>query len=111
MDNVKTDKYYFEKAINDIDAVEKYFDHKTYEEFMADSMLIDAIMFRLVQLIENIKKISPDFKASHSNIEWGNIMGFRNGIVHEYGETDYTIVYEVVSKDLLELKELFEQCL
>lgn len=108
MDNVKNDKYYFKKAINDIDAIEAYFNNKTYDEFMMDSMLIDAIMFRLIQLIENIKKISLDFKENHPNIEWGNIMGFRNGIVHEYGETDYTIVYEVVSKDLLELKGLFE---
>lgn len=111
MDSIKNDKYYFQKAMNDINAIEKYFDNKAYDEFIADSMLIDAIMFRLVQLVVSIKKISLEFKNNHPNIEWGNIMGFRNGIVHEYGETDYTIVYEVVSKDLFELKDLFEQCL
>jgi len=111
MDNLKNDKYYFEKVINDIDAIEKYFGNKAYEEFIADPMMIDAIMFRLVQLIENIKKISLEFKDAHPNIEWGNIMGFRNGIVHEYAKTDYTIVYDVVSKDLLELRNLILQYL
>ena len=107
MDNKKTDNYYFKKAIDDINAIEKYFDNKPYDEFINDSMLIDAVMFRLVQLIENIKKISLIFKDEHPEIKWGDIIGFRNGIVHEYGKTDYTIVYEIISSNLFELKELF----
>ena len=109
MDNAKNDKYYFQKAIDDIDAIQKYVNQKTYEEFMADELLIDAVMFRLVQLIENVKEISDDFKKEHQEIVWRNVIGFRNRIVHEYGKTDYTVVYEVISKDLLELRELFVQ--
>ena len=33
-------------------------------------------------------------------------MGFRNGIVHEYGKTDYTIVYEVTTKNLFPLRDV-----
>ena len=66
-------------------------------------------MFRLIQLVENIKNISLEFKNNHQEIEWGKIVGFRNGIVHEYGKTDYTTVYEVISKDIYDLKELFEK--
>ena len=109
MDNVKDDKYYFKKAVEEIEIIERYVADKTYSEFMADEKLIDAVMFRLVQLIENVKKISQSFKNSHPSIEWGNIVGFRNGIVHHYGKTDYSIVYEVASHDLSELKEVFIQ--
>ena len=63
-------------------------------------------MFRLVQMIENIRKISTDFKTNNPQIPWGKIMGFRNGIVHEYGKTDYTIVYEVITDNLNPLKEV-----
>ena len=38
MDNVKNDNYYFKKAINDIDAIEAYFNNKTYDEFMMDCL-------------------------------------------------------------------------
>ena len=68
-------------------------------------------MFRFVQLIENIKNISSNFKEKHSYIPWKEIIGFRNGIVHEYGETDYTIVYETATGDLNILKEIFENLL
>ena len=59
-------------------------------------------------MVENIKNISIEFKKQYSYIPWGKIVGFRNGIVHEYGKTDYRIVYETATQDLNELKEIFE---
>ena len=97
-----------EKALSDIEVIISYTKNKTYEEIMSDGLLVDGIMFRLIQLIENIKNISEEFKVSHPEIPWGDIMGFRNGIVHEYGKTDYSTVYEIVSRDIYQLKELFE---
>ncbi len=68
-------------------------------------------MFRLVQLIENVKNVSDEFKSKYSYIPWGKIIGFRNGIVHEYGKTDYLVVYETATQDLEELKEIFNDLL
>ena len=111
MDNNKNDNYYIEKALNEIDVIIKYTAGKTYDEFMSDETIIDATMFRLVQMIENIKNISSEFKEQHAQIPWGDIVGFRNGIVHDYGETDYTVVYDIVTKDIYDLKILFEETL
>lgn len=108
MDNKKNDDYYAKKCLDNIDVINKYIDGKTYDEFILDELLIDGIMFRLIQLVENIKNISPDFKDRNSHIRWGDIIGFRNGIVHEYGKTDYTIVYEIITQNLGELKKSLE---
>lgn len=109
MDNKKTDGYYVEQVLENIDLIIKYTNGKSYEEFNDDPLLIDAVMFRLVQMAENITHISYEFKNQHSNIPWGEIVGFRNGIVHDYGKTDYTIVYDIISKDLFVLKDELEQ--
>ena len=106
MDNNKDDKYYALKSIENIKAIQKYIDKKSYDEYMSDQETNDAIMFRLIQLIENLKNISQEFKDNYPFIPWGDIIGFRNGIVHEYGETDYTIVYETITEDLEPLKEV-----
>ncbi len=111
MDNNKNDKYYAHKIIENIDAIEKYVLGKSYEEFVSDGELIDAVMFRFVQLIENINNISSDFKLKNNRIPWGEIAGFRNGIVHEYGKTDFTIVYETACNDLNDLRNTFERIL
>ena len=108
MDNRKNDKYFAQKAIDNIDLIQKYIKGKNYDEFIEDTELNDAIMFRLVQLIENVKNISQAFKDEHNQIPWVKIIGFRNGIVHEYGETDYHVVYEVITINLIELKSTLE---
>lgn len=104
MDNKKDDGYYIKKVIENIDAIKRYTNDLTYEEFVTDEMLIDAVLFRLVQMVENINHISDGFKNKHNKISWGQISGFRNGIVHNYGKTDYSIVYEIVSQDIDELR-------
>lgn len=108
MDSQKNDVYYAAKCLENIAAINRYMDNKTYNDFISDDLLIDAVMFRLIQLVENIKKISESFKSKNTSIHWGDIIGFRNGIVHEYGKTDYTIVYEIVAQNLDELKKILE---
>lgn len=105
MDNIKDDKYYINKVKENIDVIIEYTSNKTYEEFISDGFLIDATMFRLVQTIENLNQISEEYKNKHSNISWKQIIGFRNKIVHEYGKTDYSVVYEIISSDVYKLKE------
>ena len=107
MDNKKNDSYYFTKILEDIETIKEYLNNETYEEFLNDGKTIDSIMFRMIQLVENIKNVSIEFKDAHQEISWHKIIGFRNGIVHEYGKTDYLIVYEIITKNLDELKELF----
>ena len=108
MDNIKNDTYYIDLIKNDIEKIEQYTKNISYDEFINDELLIDAIMFRLVQMIENIKKLSNDFKVQHTDIEWNEIIGFRNRIVHDYGKTDYSVVYEVITQDIEKLKSIFK---
>ena len=105
MDNIKGDKYYIEKVIENIDVIIEYTSKKTYDEFISNGFLIDATMFRLVQMVENLNQISEEYKNQHPKIAWKQIIGFRNKIVHEYGKTDYTVVYEIISSDIYLLKE------
>lgn len=107
MDNIKNDDYYISLAKQDIDKILLYTKNISYEDFISDDQLIDAVMFRLIQLVENIKKISASFKEKHDEIEWNEIVGFRNRIVHDYGKTDYTVVYEVISEDIVKIKDVF----
>ena len=104
----KTNSYYIQKALLEIKAIINYTRGLSFDDFLSDSKTIDATMFRLQQMIEHIKEISSNFKEKHSEIPWVDIVGFRNRIVHEYGKTDYTTVYEIITVNIYQLKELFE---
>lgn len=55
MDNIKNDNYYKSIIINDINKILQYTNNISYEEFADNEQLIDAVLFRLVQIVENIK--------------------------------------------------------
>ena len=58
MDNKKDDKYYINKVIENINSIITYTKELTYKELLNSQIVIDATMFRLVQLVENINHIS-----------------------------------------------------
>ena len=107
----KPNEYYIEKALFSIDLVIQYTKGKTYEEMFSNPQDADGICFRLVQVIEQIKNLPSAFFDSHKEIPWNNIFGFRNRIVHDYGSTDYSTVYEVVTEDIYQLKEILTKAL
>lgn len=76
MDNKKTIPITPKKALDNLFAIKKYLGDKSYSDFLLNDELVDAVMFRLIQLIENIKGISKEFKNSQPLVPWGQIVGF-----------------------------------
>ena len=74
-------------------------------EIEANPLLMDSIMFRLVQIAENGEKLTNAFKEAHKEIQWKAIKGMRNRIVHDYGFMDMSIVYDTISNSIPELYE------
>lgn len=49
---------------------------------------------------EAINHISPELLALEKGIIWGEIIGIRNIVVHDYGMIDYSIIEDVAKNDL-----------
>ena len=68
---------------------------------------MDSMCFRLIQIQENAKKLSEEYKLAHSKIQWRDIAGLRNYIVHDYGNVDPSILFSTLTEDIPDLiKEL-----
>ena len=106
MDNIKNDAYYIAKIIKDIDFVIKNMSGVSAEDFSKNEILQDSMMFRLIQISENAKKLSDTYKMQHSEIPWTDVYGLRNKIVHEYGRVDLGIVYDTLVNDIPEVRKL-----
>ena len=66
----------------------------------ADGELRDATIYRLQTLAESTQRLSPELKASHPEIPWGDIAGFRNRAVHAYLGIDLDIVWDIIEHEL-----------
>ncbi|MCF0117240.1 MAG: DUF86 domain-containing protein [Bacilli bacterium] len=100
MDNIKDDAYYVSKTIDEILIIKEYVKDLSIDDLNNNNLLMDAIMFRLIQMAEHMSHLSLQFRNTHSCIQWGLISGFRNGIVHNYGKTDNNIVIQIINNDL-----------
>ena len=103
MDNIKNDGYYIRKIITDLSFVLSHTEGLSQEQFEQNDILIDSVMFRLIQISENSDRLTPEFKEQHAGIPWRAMRGLRNRIVHEYGNVNLTVIYETVVNDLPEL--------
>ena len=100
MDNVKDDIYYAKKVVVDMQFLIANTKGQTIEQISKNEILLDSIMFRLIQISENTTKLSENFKRRNNEIPWSAIKGLRNRIVHDYGNVDYGIIYETVIDEI-----------
>lgn len=108
MDNIKNDDYYIKKLLKDINFIIEKTNGITLEELEINEVLCDSVLFRLIQISENSAKLTTDFKFLHNDIPWQAIKGMRNRIVHDYGEVEFTIVYQTITEDIPDICKKLE---
>lgn len=109
MDNLKNDHYYIQRVLQDLEFIVTHMENVDLEELNRNEILLDSMLFRMIQISENVRKLSDEYKAEREKIPWNAIYGLRNRIVHDYGNVDLNIVYETLKNDILELLELLTQ--
>lgn len=103
MDNKKDNKYYANKIVTDLAFIVKHTAGLSQSDLAKNEILLDSVMFRLIQISEKSNKLTEDFKVYHSNIPWRAVKGLRNRIVHEYGNVDLSVIYDTVKNDIPDL--------
>lgn len=67
----KGNSYYLSKMENDLQFIMTHMGQVSYEEFVENEVLQDSMMFRLIQISENARKLSDDYIRAKSEIPWG----------------------------------------
>lgn len=86
MDNIKNNIYYIQKIRKDLEFIVEHMRDVSMEELNVNEVLLDSMLFRMIQISENAKRLTDEYKLSHSHIPWSALSGMRNRIVHDYGK-------------------------
>ena len=63
-------------------------------------------MIRQIEIIgEACNNLEDNFKNTHPNIPWSQIVAMRNKLAHEYWDIDIPIVWQTAKVESLQLKE------
>lgn len=100
MDNVKDDRYYTDRIVKDLKFIELHMTGVELEELTHDEVLLDSMLFRMIQISENAKRLTDKYKASRSEVPWIAMTGFRNRIVHDYGNVDLNVIFDTLKYDV-----------
>lgn len=101
----KNVKIFLEHILESINLIEKYIKDKEKSDFLKFTQLQDSVIRRIEIIGEAMKNIPSDFKGSHENIPWKEIIGMRDILIHQYFGVDLELTWEVVKIDLPKLKK------
>lgn len=94
-----------------IDYIESFLKDKSAEDFLTDQMLYFAIVKNLEIIGEAAYMLTQDFRNTHTDTDWKEIIHMRHILVHGYYQIDSRIVWVTVKKDLPELKNQIDKYL
>ncbi|MEP7293690.1 MAG: DUF86 domain-containing protein [Chloroflexota bacterium] len=82
------------------------------QEAFSQSLLIQDAVIRSFEVIgEAVKHLSLDLKQAYPQIPWRQIAGFRDVLIHDYGDVDVEEIWEVIEQNLPALKRVVETLL
>ncbi len=101
---MKDDLVFIEHILDSINAIEKFSKNLDKEKLISNRLRQSAIVREIEIIGEAIKNVSENLKNKHREIEWKEIIGTRDKIIHHYFGVDFNIVWDIIKKDLPDLE-------
>ena len=74
--------------------------HITEEQILSDYAVQWTITTPLYNIGEHTYNLSKELKAAHSEVPWSQIAGMRHRLVHQYEDTNWSIISYVIFHEL-----------
>ncbi len=107
---MKDDQLYLTNIKDCIERIESYTSARK-ETFLNTFIIQDAVIRNFEVIGEATKRLSEKLKAENSDIEWRQIAGFRDILIHDYLKVNLNRVWGVIETDLPILKQRVEELL
>jgi uncharacterized protein with HEPN domain len=107
---VRDNRLYLSNIKECIERIESY-TSEGREAFMQTPMIQDAVIRNFEIIGEATKRLSAELRISYPKIQWQQIAGFRDVLIHDYLKVNLNLIWGVVEKNLPELKATVEEIL
>ena len=96
---MRSDALYLVDIIEAADAIAAFVARVQREAFLEDRLVRSAVLQQLTVIGEAAARLSPALKRRHQEVEWADIVAFRNIAVHAYFSVDWPTVWVAATED------------
>lgn len=101
---MRREQLYLTDMIEAADAIQRFLKDIKQPTFLKDDLLQSAVLQKLTIIGEAAARLPKEFRERHSEIEWEDIIGFRNIVVHEYFAVEWSIVWVAATQEVPDLR-------
>jgi len=102
---MRREELYLADIVEAADAVREFLAGVNRETFLGSDLLRSAVLHKLTVIGEAAARLPAGFRERHPEIEWADIVAFRNIAVHAYFAVEWPIVWVAATQDAPELGE------
>lgn len=102
---MRREELYLSDIVEAVDTINQFISRKSREDFLQDELLRSAVLQKLTIIGEAAARLPKEFQQKHPEIEWADIIAFRNIAIHAYFSVDWDIVWVTATIEATELKQ------
>ena len=103
---MRSEALYLKDMVEAADAVERFLTGVEETAFLGSEMLQSAVLLKLIIIGEAAAHLSKEFRQRHADMEWSDIVAFRNLSVHAYFGVQWPIVWGTATEEVPELRRI-----
>jgi len=108
---MRREAQYLTDIVEAADAIKQFLAGVRSEDFFKDELRQSAVLQKLIVIGEAAARLPKEFRAQYPEIEWTDIVGFRNIAVHAYFSVNWSIVWTTAMQDVPDLQRQIAQIL
>jgi uncharacterized protein with HEPN domain len=102
---------YVEDILDAMNKAEILLEDVSYDQFEADFRINFAVVRALEIIGEAARRLPMDLRDQYPDIPWRGMAGMRDRIIHGYDTVDLQIVWDVVKRDIPQIRPQVQQIL
>jgi uncharacterized protein with HEPN domain len=102
---MRRERSLLQDIIESCDEIAEFIKGLSEAQFADNRLVRSAVLQKLTVIGEATARLSAEFRERHPEIEWRDIVGIRNILVHAYFRVDWPIVWIAVTEETPRLRQ------
>jgi uncharacterized protein with HEPN domain len=111
MKRKRTHVDYLLDILDNIEKTERFVAGVTQDDFQANDEKVYAVVHALQTIGEAARHLPQSLRQRYAEVDWDDIVGMRDIVIHEYFGVDLDIIWRTIQKDLTPLELVVKKML